>query len=99
MFKIADEVFFSIEDAAEAVLELVPINLFDNYLNANYAGKGEGQVASRVLRENNLKLYLETFYSWVSQQKNFVLEEVKSIGNGDVKTILGSDVVRLKKIS
>ena len=99
MFKIADEVFFSIEDATDAVLDLVPINLFDNYLNANYDGKGEGQVASRVLRENNLKLYLETFYSWVSQQKNFVLEEVKSIGNGDVKTILGSDVVRLKKIS
>ena len=99
MFRIADEVFFSIEDATDAVLDLVPINLFDNYLNANYDGKGEGQVASRVLRENNLKLYLETFYSWVSQQKNFVLEEVKSIGNGDVKTILGSDVVRLKKIS
>ena len=95
MFKIADEVFFSIEDATDAVLDLVPINLFDNYLNANYDGKGEGQVASRVLRENNLKLYLETFYSWVSQQKNYVLKEVESIAMGDVKTILGSDVIKI----
>lgn len=99
MFLIAEEVFACIENAAEAVLRLVPINLFDNYLDATYTEKSERKTASRVLRENNLHLYLQTFNSWVLEQKEDVIAALESISEGDTKTILGSDVVRLRKIS
>lgn len=99
MFLIAEEVFACVENAAEAVLKLVPINLFDNYLDATYTKKSEGKTASRVLRENNLALYLEKFDSWVLAQKNDVIAALESINEGDTKTILGSDVMRLRKIS